>query len=140
MAQKPDWYRLLKYWQYEKEPKGSVLSFSLLVGASRKPIGMPFDSDEDALSFSKSLYKEMTETIIDGYSAITQGCPGRLKGVGFYLERSCPDITNTPFEALWEFYREGITSGKFSLWFGNFYEFNFEKEESWIRQVLSVSG
>jgi hypothetical protein len=132
--QLPKWFRLLRYWQDERNKTG--LSFSLLVGASREPIGEPFGCEAEAIAFSKSLYDEMTSTSFQGRSAVTYPCPGIIRGTGFQLIEGSSDYELKSFEQLWKFYGAAITESKFSVHVGRFYEFDDDVEIKWINEAL----
>src|SRR5689334_14896027 len=83
----PPWYQLLRYWQDVKSGHG--LSFSFLVGATRIPIGTPFNDAEEALEYARELYDEITNGVHDRFIASVHGC-GSVGGPVITLEFGMP--------------------------------------------------
>ncbi|MCI0359963.1 MAG: hypothetical protein L0211_15910 [Planctomycetaceae bacterium] len=127
---KPDWYRILSHW---KNKRGTGLSFSFLVGATRKPVGTRFANEEEAMAHAKELYVQLTTDRPEGCQAWVQDCggvQGRIVTCGSSEGRSM-----IPFDQLWTEYGSAIVEGNYSLTKGIFHPM-VDCEIEWVQEAL----
>lgn len=69
------WFRVLTYWQ--KHEMKHALTIPFLIGALRKPVGAPFDSENAARSAFEALMGAVRNHHADGYHLYIYRCPDR---------------------------------------------------------------
>ena len=134
MNTEPKWFRILRYWIDKKDGHG--LSFSFLIGATRIPVGQPFDSESDAIELSRSLYEEIISAPVHNFAAHLHDCD-KVDGCVVTLEFGMKptDYPMPSFEELWDFYGQAVAAGNYSLTNGRFHPMT-GAEKAWVTKAL----
>ena len=131
----PSWYRVLRCWIDKHEGHG--LSFSILVGATRTPIGMGFKDEREAKKYSRALYDELTrKRSVEGFVVHIHDCD-IVDGSVVTLEYGVKpgSYKMPPFDELWASYGADITAGKFSRTQKRSHAMT-EDEKKWVSKAL----
>lgn len=137
----PIWFLLLNFWQFERDPKRSSLSFSLIVGA-HEIFHIAKKEQCRTREFGEQLFSEIISTTINEKLAFTVPCP--FIGPGKNAISLCnPNEkewrTNADFDEIWSRYGQAIELGNYSVSNKTFHPFD-DTDVAWMSEALGVAS